>query len=76
MIIHMKKVGIVVEAQEAQNTVSHLRSLGVLHVEHQKMPQGEKIEACRRDVELVDAAIGILSEEIFKKGEGAHALEV
>jgi V/A-type H+-transporting ATPase subunit I len=76
MIIPMKKVGIVVEAQEAQNTVSHLRSLGVLHVEHQKMPQGEKIEACRRDVELVDAAIGILSEEIFKKGEGAHALEV
>lgn len=65
MIVPMKKVGIIVEAKDAQRLVERLRSLGVVHVEHDRTPAGKDVEACQRDIELLDEALVVLQEEIF-----------
>jgi len=39
-----------------------------LHVEHQRLPDGEDVEACVRDLELLDRALGVLAEDVFSKG--------
>jgi V/A-type H+-transporting ATPase subunit I len=65
MIVPMKKVGIIVEAKDAHGLVERLRSLGVVHVEHDKVPAGKDVEACQRDIELLDEAMAVLQEEIF-----------
>jgi len=65
MIVPMKKVGIIVEAKDALRLVERLRSLGVVHVEHDRVPAGKDVEACQRDIELLDEALAVLQEEIF-----------
>jgi V/A-type H+-transporting ATPase subunit I len=48
--------------------VERLRSLGVVHVEHEKVPAGKDVETCQRDIELLDEALAVLQEEIFADG--------
>ncbi|MDD5019821.1 MAG: hypothetical protein PHH75_07415 [Candidatus Omnitrophica bacterium] len=74
MIVPMKKVGIIVEAKDAQGLVERLRSLGVVHVEHDKAPAGKDVEACQRDIELLDEALAALQEDIFSGGNKDAAL--
>ncbi|MDD5537927.1 MAG: hypothetical protein PHF12_03040, partial [Candidatus Omnitrophica bacterium] len=65
MIVPMKKVGIIVESKDAQRLVERLRSLGVVHVEHEKTPAGKDIDSCQRDMDLLDEALAVLQEDIF-----------
>ncbi|MFH0876775.1 MAG: hypothetical protein V1863_00945, partial [Candidatus Omnitrophota bacterium] len=65
MIIPMKKVAVITQAKDATATVEAMRSLGVLHVEHQQMPQGKDVSAIRDDLNTIDATLSILSEEEF-----------
>lgn len=65
MIVPMKKATIVARAQDAKITVETLRSLGVLHVEHEQPPQGKEISELREDIALIDASVTVLSEKEF-----------
>jgi V/A-type H+-transporting ATPase subunit I len=69
MIVPMKKVAIIVQSKDADITVKRLRSLGVLHVEHQAEPKGKGINAINEDIASVDEALGILSAYAQKKNE-------
>jgi V/A-type H+-transporting ATPase subunit I len=60
MIVPMKKVSIICQNKDAAETVARLRSLGVVHVEHQQTPQGSDIAALQADIGLADTALGIL----------------
>ncbi|MGB2705383.1 MAG: hypothetical protein WBC74_00775 [Candidatus Omnitrophota bacterium] len=59
----MKKVAVITQSKDAAVGVKRLGKLGVLHVEHQKLPGGKDISALRDDISLVDKAMDILREE-------------
>lgn len=67
MIVPMKKVSIIVQSKDATSTIGNLRSLGVLHIEHEKAPVGGDVNAIRDDIAFVDRAVAILSGEEFSK---------
>jgi V/A-type H+/Na+-transporting ATPase subunit I len=73
MIVAMKKVSIICQNKDAAETVNSLRSLGVVHVEHQQVPQGSDIAALQEDIGLADAALGILSRYAPEHVEAVHA---
>lgn len=61
MIVAMKKVYCICQSKDDLDTVSRLRRLGMVHVEHQQLPQGKDITALQEDVSLAGAALDILS---------------
>lgn len=61
MIVAMKKAAIIVRQQDVEAALKDLRDLGVLHVEHQKMPQGRALESLREEAALLREALNILS---------------
>ena len=61
MIVPMKKVAIIVRSLDAEGALHDVRSLGVLHVEHQTPPSGKDIDALREDIAMVDKVINVLS---------------
>ncbi|MBL7084786.1 MAG: hypothetical protein ISS43_01600 [Candidatus Omnitrophica bacterium] len=65
MIVPMKKVAILVQSKEAPCAIEKLRSLGVVHVEHQQMPKGKDISSIQDEIALVKGAISVLSEPEF-----------
>ncbi|RKY32213.1 MAG: hypothetical protein DRP74_03020 [Candidatus Omnitrophota bacterium] len=66
MIVPMKKISVLVRVKDADSCVAGLRSLGVLHVEHQRTPSGKNISALLEDLVLINRAIAILSEIEFR----------
>lgn len=60
MIVPMKKATILVLAEDAEATVTSLRKMGVLHVEHQNPPESPDLPVLRERVTRIDAALGIL----------------
>lgn len=67
MIVPMKKAAILVQPKDSADTIESLRSLGVVHVEHQQLPKGKDISALREDIALIDRVIAVLSQEEFLK---------
>jgi vacuolar-type H+-ATPase subunit I/STV1 len=65
MIVQMKKVTVVAQEKDASPTVNAMRSLGVLHVEHQIAPAGQDINELHDDLVLVNRAVAILSGTEF-----------
>lgn len=65
MIVPMKKITLIVQSKDADSTIEQLRSMGVLHVEHQQAPKGQGINNLKDDIALIDTAMGILSKEEF-----------
>ena len=61
MIVKMKKIAVIVTARDAEGALGKLRSLGVVHVEHQRAPQGKDISALSDWLTVINEAIGILS---------------
>jgi V/A-type H+-transporting ATPase subunit I len=61
MIVAMKKAAIIVRQQDVGTALEDLRDLGVLHVEHQKMPQGRSLESLREEEAILREALNILS---------------
>ncbi len=61
MIVPMKKVYCICQAKDALDTLIKLRKLGVIHAEHQQLPQGADITALQEDINLALSAEGILS---------------
>lgn len=75
MIVPMKKVSVVAQEKDASGAVSAMRTLGVLHVEHEVSPAGKDISALRDDLVLINRAISILSETEFSPKMTAAAKE-
>lgn len=75
MIVPMKKMAVIVQEKDADSAILKLRTLGVLHVEHQKAPSGQDISALGDEVALVNEAIGILSEAEFLGKQAQEAKE-
>lgn len=73
MIVPMKKVAIIVQQKDSASCVRALGSLGVFHVEHQKLPQGKDINIVQEELAMVGAALNILSEKAL--GNNNSALE-
>ncbi len=62
MIVPMKKIRVIVQDKDAGAALVSLRSLGLLHVEHQKVLSGQDINRLQDDIALLEQAIGVLSE--------------
>jgi len=67
MIVPMKKATLIVQAKDAPEALLKLRSLGIMHVEHQRQPRGEDIAILKEDLALANRAIEILSAAEFLK---------
>ena len=60
MIVPMKKAIIFFKTGDAEATVRYLRSLGVLHVEHQNPPESGDISSLAEKVALIDSSLNVL----------------
>lgn len=60
----MKKATILFETGDAEATVKYLRTLGVLHVEHQNRNEGKDISALQEKVALIDSSFDVLNRAI------------
>ena len=60
----MKKATILFETRDAEATVQYLRALGVLHVEHQNLPEGRDVSALQEKVALLDSSFDVLNRAI------------
>lgn len=60
MIVPMKKASILCESRDAESTVKYLRTLGIMHVEHQNPPEGRNITVLQEKVALIDTALDVL----------------
>ncbi len=61
MIVSMKKVAVITQAKDSLVTLNKLRSLGVLHVEHEQPPKGKNITVLHEETALLNQALSILS---------------
>ena len=60
MIVPMKKLAVLVQNKDALIAAGKLASMGVLHVENQKMPKGRDIDVLLEDIALLEKATNIL----------------
>jgi len=60
MIVPMRKATILFETGDAEATVKYLRELGVLHVEHQNLPEGRDISVLQENVALINSSFDVL----------------
>lgn len=65
MIVPMKKAVIIAQAGDAGTVLHDVRSLGVLHVEHQTPPSGKDINSIKDDIATLDKVINALSSPEF-----------
>ena len=75
MIIPMKKIAVIMQAKDAHQAVKILRSLGILHVEHQQAHIGKDIRLLQDDLTLINQALEIISEEEFVEKCKAEDIE-
>ena len=62
MIVPMKKIHMIVQKKDSVRALESLRELGSVHVEHQELLTGPRLEERRQDVEDLGEAIAILKE--------------
>jgi len=60
VIVEMKKATILFETRDAEATVKYLRTLGVLHVEHENLPDCRDISALKEKVALINSSFDLL----------------
>lgn len=75
MIVPMKKLSVITQSKDAVSAVAQLRSLGVVHVKDEQPPSGKDLEACDSDLNLLQQALVILSEEVFAKGAASASAQ-
>jgi V/A-type H+-transporting ATPase subunit I len=67
MIVAMKKVYCICQSKDSLSTLAQLRSLGVVHVENQHLPQGKDISVIQEDIALVNSSLDIISSRCGQK---------
>ena len=60
MIVAMKKIYLVVQKKDAISSLAALRELGVVHIEHEKTPSGDKITSLKEDAGALEKVAGTL----------------
>src|SRR5512137_1382958 len=61
MIVAMKKATILFTTRDAESTIKDLRTLGVLHIEHQNPPEGRDISELVEKVTRINSSLDVLS---------------
>jgi V/A-type H+-transporting ATPase subunit I len=61
MIVKMKKVFLLMQPGQAQSALDGLRSLGIVHVEHENIPSGLEINEISEKLNLIEQTRSILS---------------
>jgi len=61
MIVPMKKATILFTTGDAESTIKDLRTLGVLHIEHQNPPEGRDISEFVEKVALINSSLDVLN---------------
>jgi V/A-type H+-transporting ATPase subunit I len=65
MIVKMKKATILVQDKDAKEATAKLRKLGLLHIEHQAVPEGKELNLLQEELALISEAETILSMPEF-----------
>jgi V/A-type H+-transporting ATPase subunit I len=60
MIVSMSKVMLLCTAAARERTLAELRDLGVVHLAPRQLPEGESVDAARREVEKIRKALEAL----------------
>jgi len=68
MIVPMKKAVVVTQAKDSLSAVRSLRTLGILHVEHEQSPKGKDASSLLETLALFNQALSILSGIKIKPG--------
>ena len=68
MIVPMRKATILFETADAEATIKFLRKLGILHIEHQNLPESRDISSLREMVTLINSSFDVLNQVmVFEK---------
>jgi len=62
MIVPMKKATILFENGDAEVTITDLRKLGLLHVEHQNPPESRDISVLQEKVAFIDSSFNVFNQ--------------
>jgi len=62
MIVPMKKTTILFENGDAEATVTDLRKLGLLHIEHQNPPESRDISVLQEKVAFIDSSFNVFNQ--------------
>jgi V/A-type H+-transporting ATPase subunit I len=62
MIVPMKKATVIFQSGDAEATITTLRKLGVMQVEHQILPEGGDISALLEKVALITSSMDVLNQ--------------
>jgi V/A-type H+-transporting ATPase subunit I len=62
MIVQMKKATIIFQSGDAEATITTLRKLGVMQVEHQILPENGDISALLEKVALITSSMDVLNQ--------------
>jgi V/A-type H+-transporting ATPase subunit I len=73
MIVPMKKAFLFLQKEHAQSALSDLAALGLLHIEHQNPPSGEKINLLNEQLAVFEQAISILASLNLKSTSATPA---
>lgn len=60
MIVAMKKIFLIVQRKDACDAVDRLRELGLVHVEHQKLPEGNDISVLQDQIVKIGDVLAYL----------------
>ncbi len=61
MIVEMKKIYVVLEDKEIHAALDSLAEVGVLHVEHDTLPKGDRVERLRLEIARMEEVLNILT---------------
>lgn len=80
MIVKMKKITLVMQSKDLNVSLEHLRGIGLLHVEHENLAQGENIMKMKEDrLRAIEAAAilpDIENQKSLNKDEGKIVTEI
>ncbi|MFC1704276.1 V-type ATP synthase subunit I [Candidatus Omnitrophota bacterium] len=62
MIVPMKKITVIVQAKDTQEALESLRTLGVVHVEHQVSPAGDKVSSLKAEEMRFSRVVAVLAD--------------
>lgn len=62
MIVPMKKVFVVAQKKDAQKALVALRDVGIVHLEHEKIPAGQNLSELKDHIQMLEGSISILRQ--------------
>jgi len=74
MIVPMKKATILFENGDAEATITDLRKLGLLHVEHQNPPESRDISVLQEKVAFINSSFNVFNQ-VMVSGENVQAAD-